>query len=305
MLHTRYCTTKTCKQQRVLKENRRATCRAVKQERVVKLIATDVDGTLLTHRQELSSIVEKTVRRATDRGVPVVVATGKARGPWAKDVLPRLGPKAPGVFLQGLLVCDGDGKVLFSRELEADVVNDVISIAKVNGLTLTAYCNDRILCEAIDEHTDRLLFYKEPTPEPVGPLNQVVGKIAIQKMIFMAEQEKLDRLRPEIEKKFAGRASITTAITGMLEILPHGASKGAGLKWLLEYLKISPQDVMAMGDGENDIEMLEMVGLSVAMGNAGERVKQVADVVVATNDNDGVAQAIEQFVLQPRNVAAL
>ena len=93
-----------------------------------------------------------------------VIATGKARGPWVQEVLPAL-PAMPGVYLQGLRIHAADGSVMFEQVLEANVVELCIAFAKAHQLTLTAYCGDRILCEATDEHTDRLLFYKEPSPE--------------------------------------------------------------------------------------------------------------------------------------------
>ncbi|GIL55625.1 hypothetical protein Vafri_11159 [Volvox africanus] len=270
----------------------------------IKLIASDVDGTLLNHQQQLTPAVEAAVKQASALGVPLVVATGKARGPWAHEVLPRLGLTTPGVFLQGLLVYDADGSRLYEQQLPADVAQDCISLAKARGITLTAYCGERILCAATDSHTDRLNFYKEPPPEAVGDLARIVGEIQIQKLIFMADQFVIDSLRPEVEQLLTGRASLTTALSGMLEVLPLGASKGAGLSWLLEHLGVDPAHVMALGDGENDVEMLQMAGLGVAMGNAGPKAKSAADVVLEeTNDEDGVAKAIIRYVLEPRLVA--
>jgi len=101
-----------------------------------------------------------------------------------------------------------------------------------------------------------------------------------------------------------GRATLTTALTGMLEILPLGASKGDGVSKLLDILGVAAEDVMAMGDGENDVEMLEMAGWGVAMGNAGPHAREVADAVVASNDEDGVAEAINKYVLEPLKAAA-
>lgn len=87
------------------------------------------------------------------------------------------------------------------------------------GVTLTAYSSDRIFCERTDEHTDRLVWYKEPTPEAVGPLSSIVsGAAPIYKVIFMAPQPRLDEIRPVIEQAMLGRASLTTALSGMLEV---------------------------------------------------------------------------------------
>ncbi|GIL85379.1 hypothetical protein Vretimale_10672 [Volvox reticuliferus] len=270
----------------------------------VKLIASDVDGTLLNHQQQLTPAVEAAVKQAAALGVPLVVATGKARGPWAREVLPRLGLTTPGVFLQGLLVYDADGTRLYEQQLPEDVARDCIALAKAQGITLTAYCGERILCAATDGHTDRLSFYKEPPPEAVGDLAQIVGEVPIQKLIFMAEQDVIETLRPRVELLLTGRASLTTALSGMLEVLPLGASKGAGLSWLLEHMGVDPAHVMALGDGENDVEMLQLAGLGVAMGNAAAKAKSAADVVLEeTNDEDGVAKAIIRYVLEPRLVA--
>jgi hydroxymethylpyrimidine pyrophosphatase-like HAD family hydrolase len=94
-----------------------------------------------------------------------------------------------------------------------------------------------------------------------------------------------------------------TAIAGMLEVLPLGASKGVGVKWLLDRLRIDPSVCMALGDGENDVQMLSMVGLGVAVGNAGPAAREAADVVLeATNDEDAVAHAIAEYVLKPRGL---
>lgn len=119
----------------------------------------------------------------------------------------------------------------------------------------------------------------------------------------MAPEERITAIRPAAEITFSGRAALTTAIPGMLELLPSGASKGAGVQWLLDRLGVDPQRCMAIGDGENDVEMLKLCGLGVAVGNAGSAARSVADVVVASNDEDGVAQAIEQYVLRPRGLS--
>jgi hydroxymethylpyrimidine pyrophosphatase-like HAD family hydrolase len=130
----------------------------------IKLIASDVDGTLLNSQQLLTPRVKAAITAAYDRGVLTIVATGKARGPWTADILPQL-PPGPGVFMQGLLVCDVDGQVIYERALEDEIVQQCIAMAEQWDLTLTAYCGQRIFAAELDEHTNRLLFYAEPTPE--------------------------------------------------------------------------------------------------------------------------------------------
>jgi len=260
-----------------------------------KLFVTDVDGTLLNSKQALTQPTERAVREAAAAGVLTVVATGKTRGPWSKEVLPRLGAPMPGIFCQGLLVYDADGEVIYSNPLPDELAAEGIDFAKSRGVSLVAFCKDRILCEARDEQTDRVLDFGEPAPEAVGPMKAVLGKVQMHKLILLGGPE-IDELRPEAEAHFAGRAALTTAIGGMLEILPLGASKGQAMGWLLNHMGVDAADVVAFGDGENDIEMLQAAGLGVAMGQAGEKVSEVADATTLSNDEDGVAHAIEAIL---------
>lgn len=266
-------------------------------DRKISVIATDVDGTLLDSSQNLSERTERAIHMATEQGVKVILATGKARGPWVGDILPRLGLSTPGVFMQGLLIYGADGEVLYDRKMREDVALDVLNIAEANNMTAVAYCGEQILCDSANDHTDRLIGYGEPVPEAIGSLRRVVGKTPIHKILFMGDDSKLSQLRPHVESQMGGRASLVTALHGMLEFLPPGASKAVGLARVLEMIDVSYQNVMAVGDGENDMEMLRMSGFSVAMGNAGMQVKGVADFVTTSNDNDGLARVIEQFVL--------
>lgn len=268
----------------------------------IDLIISDVDGTLLTPSQELSAPVQAAVAAAAAAGVPLILATGKARGPWVTEVVPRLSIPMPHIYLQGLLIVDPQAGVIHQQLLQPEVILDALSFAASAGVTLVAYLGDRIVCDATDSHTDRLLFYKEPPPEGIGSLEPHVGELPIQKLIFMADQPRIDEIRPEVEAAFAGRANLTTAISGMLEVLPLGSSKGAGVAWLLDRLGVPPQHCMALGDGENDVEMLQLVGLGVAVGNAGPAARAVAQAVVGSNAQDGVAEAIDRFVLQPRGL---
>ena len=103
--------------------------------------------------------------------------------------------------------------------------------------------------------------------------------------------------RIDLEQRVGHRATVIQAITEYVEIMPKGVSKGAGLLWLLERLEIEPAAVLAMGDGENDIEMLQLAGIGVTMSNARPPVQAAADYIVGSNDESAVAQALERFVL--------
>lgn len=115
----------------------------------------------------------------------------------------------------------------------------------------------------------------------------------------MGDDATLEALKPRVSAILGNRATLVTAVKGMLEILPAGTTKGGGLKWVSNYLGVDSRQVMAVGDGENDIEMLQMAGLSVAMGNSVVKLKNVAHFITKNNNSDGLAQAVEHFALDP------
>ena len=276
------------------------------QNNEVKLIVTDVDGTLLNSKQELTLRVEASLARAAAAGVPTVLATGKSRGPWADKVLKKLaGAPMPGVFVQGCVTCDVDGTVIESIELNSIVAQSVIRFAEGAGVNMILFCGSRILCSERNADTDKVLAYGEPVPEPVGNLteNVVDKQIGINKILLFAKEKDMPALRTDAELMFENDCAITTAVPGMLEFLPPGVSKGAAVEKLLKRLGVDPTSVLALGDGENDAEMLRLAGTAVAMKGSSKKVIVAAGGVVGgSNDSDGVADAVEKYVLEARGL---
>ena len=262
----------------------------------IQLIAVDLDGTLLNSRHQLTERTVETLRRAIDQGVKVVIATGKTLLS-AAEAYRRLELDTPGVFLQGLVIYNADGSIRHQQTLPADVVRDLAAYARAHGVSLVAYSGVDIFTEQRTEQTDKLLKFHAPTPQVVASLDARQAERPMNKLIIIEEPARTAAVRAELSGPYAGRATFVQALADMLEILPAGASKGAGLRWLLNDLGIAPEHVLALGDGENDVEMLQMAGIGVAVGNGAPQAKAAADYVVASNDEDGVAEAVERFVL--------
>lgn len=264
--------------------------------RRIELIAVDLDGTLLNSQHQLTPRTVDALRRAIAQGVHVVLATGKTRYS-ALEAIRQLELTTPGVYLQGLIITNADGSVRHQRTLDADTVRDVAGYAREHDISLVAYTGGEIVTEKRTPYTDVLIRFHEPTPQQVASLDAVVQEQPIHKLILIDDEQRIRDVRETLTGRFDGRATFVQALSDMLEILPPGASKGAGLRTLLHDLGISPEHVMAIGDGENDVEMLRLAGLGVAVGNAMPAARAAADVVVASNDADGVAEAVERFVL--------
>ena len=141
--------------------------------------------------------------------------------------------------------------------------------------------------------------YGEPAADVVTDLYQKLPDLTINKLCIGGEESRIRALVWQINKQFQGQVAVTRAnVEGMMEILPSGYSKGKGVRVLIHDLGLDPKNVMAIGDGENDIDMLKLVGVPVAVANAHQSLKDVAKYIVASNDEDGVAEAIERFVLK-------
>ncbi|KAK8602493.1 hypothetical protein V6N13_057878 [Hibiscus sabdariffa] len=270
-----------------------------------KYIFCDMDGTLLNSKSQVSLTNARALKEASSRGVKIVIATGKAR-PAAISVLQMvdlagkdgiISEHTPGVFLQGLLVYGINGREIFKRNLDPNVCREAGRYSLEHKVPLVAFCQDRCLTLFKHPLVDTLhTIYHEPKAEIMPSVEHMVAAADIQKLIFFDTAEGIaTNLRPYWSKATGDHANVVQAVPDMLEIVPFGTSKGSGVKLLLDHLGVSSKEIMAIGDGENDIEMLELASLGVALRNGSEKTKAVADVIGVSNDEDGVAGAIYRY----------
>lgn len=265
-------------------------------EKDIKMIAVDLDGTLLNSKHQLSERNKKAIKKAIEQGVQVVIATGKTRHA-AVDLIEELDIKSPGVYLQGLAIYNGDGTLRNNAILDKNIIRRVITFAEDRGFGVLAYSGDRVMTRRADEVAEKLAAYGEPLAESVGALQNILDNTEINKLILYGQESKIAALRWQLSKQLDGQIHLTRAqVAGIVEVLPSNTSKGKGVMRVMKDLNIPPENTLAIGDGENDIEMLQAVGTGVAVGNAVQALKDVAAQVVASNDKDGVAEAIEMFV---------
>ncbi|KAH9761374.1 Endoribonuclease YBEY [Citrus sinensis] len=289
------------------------------------------DGTLLNSQSKISLTTAKALKEALSRGLKVVVATGKTRPAVISalkkvDLVGRDGiisEFAPGVFIQVLFlvfcVFQHEDVCCITHELALLLtIKDFVFLLAANnigcdcpwGLALVAYqyswehkvpliafSGDR--CLTLFDHplVDSLhTTYHEPKAEIIPAIEDLLATVDIQKLIFLDTAEGVaTTIRPYWSEATKDRANVVQAIPDMLEIVPPGTSKGSGVKMLLDHLGVSTKEIMAIGDGENDVEMLELASLGIALSNGSEKAKAVANVIGASNDEDGVADAIYRY----------
>jgi Cof subfamily protein (haloacid dehalogenase superfamily) len=274
---------------------------------MIKLIVLDLDGTLLNSQHQISEKTAAAIGKAQSQGVQIMLATGKTRYS-GEHIIKRFNLTTHGIYLQGASVHLHDGGIHANTTLSPEVARRIITFAEDRGFDVAAYSGQRILSRTVSPGAKELHeLYHEPLPEAVGPLQNVASGTPINKLLLIKQNDprKIRALRWQLSMQLNPKeAHMTQALPDMLEILPPNISKGGALKSLLKDLGIKPEEVMAMGDAENDLEMIELVGIGIAMGNAVDKLKDAADYVVASNDEDGVAEAIERFALKKEEAPA-
>ncbi|XP_057959429.1 endoribonuclease YBEY, chloroplastic isoform X1 [Malania oleifera] len=270
-----------------------------------KYIFCDMDGTLLNSKSQITSTTAKALIEARSRGIKVVIATGKSR-PGAINTLKMVdlagkdgivSELSPGVFLQGLLLYGRQGREIFRRNLDQNVCRKALLYSWEHKVPLIAFSEDR--CLTLFDHPlidSAHAIYHEPKAEIMPSIEHLLAVADIQKLIFLDTSEGVSTtLRPYWSEATGDRARVVQAVPDMLEVVPVGTSKGSGVRVLLDHLGVTAEEVMAIGDGENDIEMLELASLGVALSNGSDKAKAVANVIGASNDDDGVADAIYRY----------
>ena len=266
-----------------------------------RLIAFDLDGTLLPYGQPPRPRVLAAIRKAQDAGVTVTVATGRAPS-TARPYAHQLGVTAPIICFQGGRVVDpNSGDTLYARTFPLALARSVLQYAEAlekelnDGWAPLVYQGDEMYLQRLwlSEAEYREFFAIEW--HQVDSFDRLPEK-PVDKIIFVGDPKKLDALRPRLEHRFAGLVEIVRSWDLFLEVTALGVTKGNALAWLAEYLDIPRERVVAVGDADNDISMLKWAGLAIAMGHAPEEVKAVADVIAPPVEEDGAAWVVDYIL---------
>ncbi|EOC99912.1 Hydrolase (HAD superfamily) [Caldisalinibacter kiritimatiensis] len=269
-----------------------------------KLIAIDMDGTLLNSNKEISERNKKALKVATEKGVQVVISTGRIFTS-ARYYAKLLGLITPIISCNGAYVCEYHRKnVLYENPMETVDFKEIIKTLQENDFYYHFYDNENFYTRELNYSSSS--YYNWNKKQKPGdrinieiidnPMELVEEKeLKIYKIVAVdKDREKLDYIRKVLSKN--KNIEIVSSWSDNIEIMNKGVSKGKALEKLCKIYNISKEQVIAIGDNYNDIPMLEFAGTAVAMGNGEEDAKKIADIVTDTNDNDGVAKAIEELI---------
>lgn len=263
-----------------------------------KLVALDCDGTLLNSKKEITERTILALNEAKEKGIKIVLASAR---PFYRltPFVTRLGLLSDDQYtiaFNGGLVMNNTGKeVIFSEGFSYEQVKELIGFGHEHKTAMFLYLKDCILSNVNDEK------YKKKNPDVqfnvVNFADTDFTSVQIFKIAYVNIPERTKELRTELPLEFNSRYEISSSVPQFIEFVNKGITKSGALKLIGEKCEISCDEMLAFGDEDNDIPMFQLVGYSVAMGNATDEVKKCADYITGSNDGEGVAQAIEKLIL--------
>ena len=267
---------------------------------VYQMLVLDLDGTLTNSRKELTEPTKQALIEIQEEGKKVVLASGRPINgivPLAEKLnLSKYGGYMLSFNGARITQCS-TGEIVYNRTLPADVIAPIYEITSTYpGLDILTYDGDQILSGiASNEYTEKESFINKmeivQVPDFVSRLT-----FPVNKLLIAGEPSILEELMPHLQQKFHKLLNIYRSEPFFLEIMPQNIDKAYSLQKLLNSIGLTADSMICCGDGFNDISMIEYAGLGVAMENAQPIVKETADFITKSNDEDGILHVINTFL---------
>jgi Cof subfamily protein (haloacid dehalogenase superfamily) len=272
----------------------------------IRAVAVDLDGTVLLPGAKLSDRTIAVFKRFMERGLGVIIATGRSVQS-AEPFRAALGAQGPMVYFNGAeLVAMPENRILHRAFLPNDIALECAALARRRGIHFHVFFSDNkdssLESLVAENPSDAAAVYKERTGLEFQ-YGDIHGRLSAPhppycvKGLFIDAPDELEEIRAELKGKFGGRVNMVKSADTFLEILNADASKGNTLLLALEARGLCAGEVVAFGDEENDLSMFAVAGFSCAPESAQEYVKSAADLVIASNAENGVADFLEKNFL--------
>ena len=266
----------------------------------IKLIALDIDDTLLNSAGKILDSTKIALGKALASGVKVVLCSGRPL-PGLRGFLSELGIVGAdqyAITYNGSVVESVAGDLVFETGLSNKVYRQVDTYAQTNNLQYNVL--DRNGWIYTSDHNVNRITVVQAWENNAGILirrpDELPSDFSIVKAVFVGEKQELDHAEPGVRTKFGSENYVVRAADNFLEIMNSSANKGTALARLASTLQFESAEVMAFGDERNDIPMFDFAGQAVAMGNSTAAAKKHADFITASNDENGIAEALNQLI---------
>ncbi|HEY60115.1 MAG TPA: HAD family hydrolase [Anaerolineae bacterium] len=264
----------------------------------IKLIIFDVDGTLVDDDQKLSSRTIKVIQSLQRKNVLVSLATGKIF-PSVRQVVEDLGIRAPLILSNGAILQQPNGEIIFNSLLKLEILQTILDCYQDYDADLALFTPASIYVKKETRNTEHIRICGEKMKEIGSWVNIKDEFPAVCKALLLNRRdgEEMAKLKELLANKLGEKIALSSGALNSIEVMSVGVSKGTELRNLAKFLNIKLENVMAFGDHVNDIGMLKIAGVSVAVDNAIDEVKKIVDVVIKSNNDSGPAEFLEEWIL--------
>jgi Cof subfamily protein (haloacid dehalogenase superfamily) len=262
----------------------------------IRLMISDVDGTLVRKDKTVSDATVEAVERLRAAGVKFTVVSARPLT-GVLSILQRLGVEEPVGAYNGGTIAKPDGTVLSAERLDAATARDALARFDLDWVVTWVFADGKWHAKTTDTpHDASEIVTAAQQPTVVESFDDLVDRI--DKIVAVSDDEpRLAALEAQTQVALKGRATVARSQTYYLDVTAPDANKGHGVTELARALGVPLEQTAVIGDGQNDVYMFKVAGLSIAVDNASDEVKTAADHVTASNMNDGVAKAIDRYVL--------
>jgi Cof subfamily protein (haloacid dehalogenase superfamily) len=268
-----------------------------------KAVFLDMDGTLLRSDHSVSELTIQTIRKLTEKGISVILVSARPLDAMLPTALELGLSESPLITLNGGYIVEME-KPIFQASIDLDTTARLTEQIRPSGATIAYYLQREWFAEVNDswiEHEQKIMDVKikiAPFPELLKEWSARGEGSGPNKMMVMSEPDSIAATEHSLQSLYKGSLNIYPSKPTYLEIMVPAASKSNALRFLIDRMHIGREETVAMGDNFNDREMIQFAGIGVAMGNAPDEIKAIADYVTDTNNNDGVQKALEKFFPQ-------
>ncbi len=261
----------------------------------IKLIVFDLDGTLLDIEHKLQAKTIEAVKKVREKGIKTMVATGRMYCS-AKPHTQLLEVVDPVIAYNGALVIDPKNeKELFHAPIPFEIADEITKIAVQNGYHLQLYIDDKLYVAEKNEYTDTYYDIAGIEANYVGRLDEFLSEEPTKMLIIEQDETKQVEIKNLLRKNFEDKIELSSSYPSFIEITKKDISKAVPLKKIAAEFNIKQEEVMAFGDGLNDLKMIEWAGIGIAMQNAHPELQESADFTAPNHDDFGIARYLKQY----------
>lgn len=264
---------------------------------MIKLIAVDLDATLLQDDLKISEKTKIIIRKAAAMGIYVIIATGrtyKAASLYDKD----LSINHPMFAHNGAIVKEPSGNLTYFKPISIELSKDFVRYSNKNGYVCSIFYGDNEVYMNREDSYSRDLHVNlnKTEPQVCSDLENHITQPTTKLLITDMDSDRVTKINRDLLKRYGESLNVARSGNWYIDVMGLGVSKGEALKYLAGMLNISRENILAIGDSRNDLEMLKFAKIAVAMGNAEDVIKENADFITENNNNEGVYKAIYKFL---------